>query len=149
MRVDDLTKVAISATLHCLTGCAIGEILGTTIGSALNWSNAATSGLGFILAFVFGYSLTMRTLLKHKLGLKKASKVAVASDTFSILTMEIVDTAIILLIPGALAAGPLTLLFWASLVFSLIVAFCCAVPVNRYLISRGKGHAVVHQYHHH
>jgi hypothetical protein len=147
MESKDLTRLAVSATLHCLSGCAIGEILGTVIGSGLNWSNLGTETLTVPLAFLFGYSLTMRPLAKHGITFKKAVRIALASDTLSIGTMEVVDTLIILLIPGALAAGPATLLFWASLLVSLAVAFGFAVPVNRYLIARGKGHAVVHQYH--
>lgn len=135
------------ATLHCLSGCAIGEILGTVIGSGLNWSNVATEVLTVPLAFIFGYSLTMRPLLRHGLGFKPSIRVALASDSLSITTMEIVDTIIILVIPGALAAGPTTLLFWSSLAISLAVAFILTVPVNRYLIIRGKGHALVHQHH--
>ncbi|HVV25702.1 MAG TPA: DUF4396 domain-containing protein [Candidatus Saccharimonadales bacterium] len=141
------TRVAIAATLHCLSGCAIGEIVGTVIGSGLNWSNLATECLTIPLAFLFGYGLTMKPLLANGLSLKKASGLALASDTLSIVTMELVDTLIILLIPGALAAGPGTFLFWWSLALALAVAFVFAVPVNRYLIIRGKGHAVVHQYH--
>ena len=147
MEGKDLTKLAVAATLHCLSGCAIGEIIGTVIGSGLNWSNVATEVLTVPLAFLFGYSLTIRPLLKHNLGPRKALRIALASDSLSIVTMEIVDTLIILLIPGALAAGPATGLFWASLLASLAVAFVFAVPVNRYLIARGKGHAVVHEYH--
>lgn len=147
MQGSALTKMAIVATLHCLSGCAIGEILGTVIGSGLNWSNLATECLTIPLAFLFGYSLTMRPLLRHGLSLKPAGRIALASDTLSIVTMEIVDTVIILSIPGALAAGPGTVLFWWSLALALVVAFIFAVPVNRYLIARGKGHAVVHQYH--
>lgn len=135
------------ATVHCLSGCAIGEIIGTVIGSGLNWSNVATELLTVPLAFIFGYSLTMRPLLKHDIGLRKALRIALASDSLSIITMEVVDTLIILSIPGALAAGPTTLLFWSSLLVSLAIAFVFAVPVNRYLIARGKGHAVVHDYH--
>jgi hypothetical protein len=142
-----LTKLAITATLHCLSGCAIGEIIGTVIGSGLNWSNIATELLTIPLAFIFGYSLTMRPLIMHDIKLRQAVRVALASDSLSIITMEIVDTLIILLIPGALAAGPTTLLFWSSLMVSLVVAFICAVPVNRYLIARGKGHALAHQHH--
>ena len=142
-----LTKVAISATIHCLSGCAVGEILGTVIGSGLNWSNWATEILTIPLAFLFGYSLTVRTLRRHKLDFKKSVRLALSADSLSIITMEAVDTLIILLIPGALAAGPTTGLFWSSLAASLVVAFIVAVPVNRYLIARGKGHAVVHQQH--
>jgi Domain of unknown function (DUF4396) len=144
MAEQQYTKLAIQATVHCLTGCAIGEIIGSVIGSGLNWSNLATESLTIPLAFLFGYSLTLRTLLKHSIKLKQAVRVSLASDSLSIITMEIVDTLIILLIPGALAAGPATLLFWLSLFVALLVAFFFAVPVNRYLIARGKGHAIVH-----
>jgi hypothetical protein len=143
-----LTKLAIIATLHCLSGCAIGEVLGSVIGSGLNWSNLATESLTIPLAFFFGYLMTMRPLLRNNLPFKRAVRVALASDTLSIATMEIVDTAIILLIPGALAAGPKTGLFWGSLAVALFTAFIFATPVNRYLLARGKGHAIVHEYHH-
>jgi len=148
MEGKHLNRLAVRATLHCLSGCAIGEIIGTVIGSGLNWSNWATEALTIPLAFVFGYSLTMRPLLGAKLEFKKAVRVALASDSLSITTMEVVDTLVILLVPGALAAGPTTRLFWTSLLASLVVAFVAAVPVNRYLIARGKGHAAAHQYHH-
>jgi hypothetical protein len=147
MQGTALTKLAISATLHCLTGCAVGEIIGSVIGSGLNWSNLATESLAIPLAFLFGYSFTMRPLLINGFGLKRATKLALASDTFSIVSMEIADTLVILLIPGALAAGPGTLLFWASLFLALLAAFIVATPVNRYLIARGKGHAVLHDHH--
>jgi hypothetical protein len=147
MEDQNLTKLAVTATIHCLSGCAIGEILGTVIGSGLNWSNPATEALTIPLAFLFGYSLTVRTLRRHKVDIRKAVRLALAADSLSIITMEAVDTLIILLIPGALAAGPATVLFWSSLIASLLVAFVCAVPVNRYLIARGKGHAVVHRQH--
>lgn len=142
-----LTQLAIKATLHCLTGCATGEVIGTVIGSGLNWSNWATEALTIPLAFLFGYGLTMRPLLRHGLGLKRSTQLAVASDTLSIVTMELVDTLIILLIPGALAAGPSTGLFWWSLALALAAAFGLAVPVNRFLLARGKGHAVIHEHH--
>ncbi len=141
------TRLAVQATLHCLSGCAIGEIAGTVIGAGLNWSNWATEALTIPLAFFFGYNLTIQPLLRHGLQLRSAGRIALASDTLSITTMELVDTAIILLIPGALAAGPTTFLFWSSLLASLAIAFLAAVPVNRYLITRGKGHAAVHKYH--
>lgn len=144
---NPLTKIAITATLHCLTGCAIGEIIGSVIGSGLNWSNLATECLTIPLAFVTGYAFTMRPLLKNGLVLKKAGQVALASDTLSIVTMEVTDTTVILLIPGALAAGPAKPLFWASLAAALLVAFVVTTPVNRYLIARGKGHALVHEHH--
>lgn len=145
---ENPTRLAVKATLHCLSGCAIGEVLGSVIGSGLNWSNMATEFLTVPLAFLFGYSFTMRPLLRARLAPRRAVKLALASDTLSIVTMEVVDTAIILLIPGALAAGPATGLFWGSLAAALAVAFICAVPVNRYLIIRGKGHAVLHEHHH-
>ncbi|HEX7633538.1 MAG TPA: DUF4396 domain-containing protein [Candidatus Saccharimonadales bacterium] len=147
MEQPNPTKVAVRATLHCLTGCAIGEILGSVIGAGLNWSNMATEFLTVPLAFLFGYGLTARSLRSHGIEFRRSVRLALASDTFSILTMEIVDTIIILSIPGALAAGPGTLLFWLSLAIALAVAFVAAVPVNRYLIARGKGHALVHQHH--
>ena len=144
-----LNKTAASATLHCLTGCAIGEVLGMIIATALAFSNAASIAISIVLAFVFGYSLSMRPLLKHGIGLKKAARVAFASDTASIATMEVADNVFILLVPGAIAAGLNTVLFWASLAISLVVAFAVAFPLNRYLIARGKGHAIAHAYHHH
>ena len=147
MEHKDLNRMAIQATLHCLTGCAIGDVLGNVIGSGLNWSTMATQALAIPLAFAFGYGLTMRSLLKNGIKPRQAVKLAFASDTLSITTMEIVDTLIIVLIPGAIAAGPTTGLFWGSLTLALAVAFVCAVPVNRYLIARGKGHAVIHEHH--
>jgi hypothetical protein len=142
-----LTKLAVSATLHCLTGCAIGEVLGMVIGTALGWSNFATIVLAVALAFVFGYALTIRPVLKSGLPLKAAIGVALAADTVSITVMEIVDNAVMLLVPGAMEAGLSSWLFWTALAFALAVAFVVTVPVNRWLISRGKGHAVAHQYH--
>ncbi|MDX8032614.1 DUF4396 domain-containing protein [Lentzea sp. BCCO 10_0856] len=144
---QSLTKLAISATLHCLTGCAIGEVLGMVIGTALGWSNLSTIVLAVALAFVFGYALTIRPVLKSGLPLRAAIGVAFAADTVSIAVMEIVDNAVMLLVPGAMEAGLANWLFWVSLAFALAVAFVVTVPVNRWLISRGKGHAVVHQYH--
>lgn len=143
-----LTRQAISATLHCLTGCAIGEVLGMVIGTALGWGNLATVVLSVVLAFVFGYSLTIRPVLRSGLAFKAALAVALAADTVSIAVMEIVDNAVMLLVPGAMNAGLANWVFWAALVFSLAVAFVVTVPVNRWMISRGKGHAVVHQHHH-
>ncbi|GAB3822752.1 DUF4396 domain-containing protein [Kribbella italica] len=142
-----LTQQAISATLHCLTGCAIGEILGMVIGTALGWHNLATVVLSIALAFFFGYSLTIRPVLKAGLTFQQALKVALAADTLSILTMEIVDNGIILAVPGAMDAGLASFLFWASLAAALAIAFVLTVPVNRWLISRGRGHAVMHAYH--
>jgi hypothetical protein len=143
-----LLRLAISATLHCLTGCAIGEVLGMVIGTALGLSNLATVVLAMGLAFLFGYALTIRPVLRSGLPLKTAIKIALAADTASIAVMEIVDNAIMLGVPGAMDAGLASRLFWASLAFALLVAFAVTVPVNAWLISRGKGHAVVHQYHH-
>lgn len=140
-----LTAVAISATLHCLTGCAIGEIAGMAIGTGIGLSNLGTVILSIALAFVFGYSLTSLPLLRAGLVLSAVVPIALASDTLSIATMEIVDNAIVVTIPGALNAGLGSLLFWGSLCFSLVVAGAFAVPVNRWLIARGKGHAVVHE----
>ena len=142
-----LNRVAFSATAHCLTGCAIGEVLGVVIGTALGWGNLETIVLAIVLAFFFGYSLTMVPLLRAGLALSAVLPLAFASDTLSIGVMEIVDNAIILVIPGAMEAGLDEILFWASLAFSLVVAFAAAFPVNRWLIARGKGHAVVHAYH--
>jgi hypothetical protein len=146
---ESLNRVAFSATAHCLTGCAIGEVLGVVIGTALGWSNLPTIVLAVILAFFFGYSLTTLPLLRAGLALGAVLPLAFASDTLSITVMEIVDNAIILVIPGAMTAGLTDMLFWGSLVVSLLIAFVAAFPVNRWLIARGKGHAVVHAYHGH
>jgi hypothetical protein len=140
-----LTGVAISATLHCLTGCAIGEVAGMAIGTAAGFSNLGTVILSIALAFLFGYSLTSLPLLRAGLVLSAVIPIALASDTLSIATMEVVDNAIVVAIPGAMNAGLGSLLFWGSLSFSLVVAGAFAVPVNRWLIARGKGHAVVHE----
>ncbi len=151
-RMEDkasLNRLAFSATGHCLTGCAIGEVLGLVIASILGWGNVASIALAVVLAFFFGYSFTMLPLLRSGVALTSALPIAFAADTVSITIMEIVDNLIVLVIPGAMDAGPLTLLFWGSLAVALAVAFVAAFPVNRYLISRGKGHAVVHQYHVH
>jgi hypothetical protein len=143
-----LNRLAFSATAHCLTGCAIGEVLGLVIGTALGWGNVATIALAVVLAFFFGYSLTMLPLLRSGLALASVLPLAFASDTLSITIMEIVDNLIMVVIPGAMEAGLASLLFWGSLAFALAVAFVAAFPVNRWLIARGKGHAVVHEYHH-
>jgi hypothetical protein len=140
-----LTQVALSATLHCLTGCAIGEVLGMLAGTAAGLSNLATIALSVVLAFVFGYGLTSLPLLRAGIALSAVVPIALASDTLSIATMEIVDNAIVLAVPGAMDAGLGHLLFWGSLAFSLAVAGAFALPVNRWLIARGKGHAVVHE----
>ncbi len=144
-----LNTLAFSATAHCLTGCAIGEVLGVMIGTALGWSNLPTIVLAIVLAFFFGYSLTMLPLLRAGLALAVALPLAFASDTLSIAVMEIVDNAIILVVPGAMEAGLADPLFWGSLAIALLIAGAFAYPVNRYLIARGKGHAVVHAYHGH
>jgi len=143
-----LTRSAISATLHCLTGCAIGEILGMVIGTALGWHNAAVIVLSIALAFLFGYALTIRPVLASGVGVRRAIGVALAADTVSIAVMEIVDNATIVVIPGALDAGLTDVLFWASLIGSLVIAFVITVPVNRWMIARGRGHAVAHEFHH-
>jgi hypothetical protein len=142
-------RVAFLATVHCLTGCAIGEVLGMIIGTALGWGDLATILLAILLAFFFGYALTMLPLLRAGLALGTVLPLALASDTISIAVMELVDNAIILLIPGAMDAGLGDLLFWGSLAVALLIAGAVAFPVNRWLIDRGKGHAVVHHHHHH
>jgi Domain of unknown function (DUF4396) len=140
-----LTGVAVSATLHCLTGCAIGEVAGVAIGTAAGWSDLATIVLAIVLAFLFGYALTSLPLLRAGLALGAVIPIALAADTLSIATMEVVDNAILLLIPGAMEAGLGDLLFWGSLSFALVIAFVLTVPVNRWLIARGKGHTAVHE----
>lgn len=145
---QSLNALALSATVHCLTGCAIGEVLGVVIGTALGWSDAATIALAIVLAFFFGYSFTSWPLLRAGLALGAVIPVALAADTISITVMEIVDNLILLLIPGAMDAGLGEIGFWAALAFALLVAGTAAYPVNRWLLARGKGHAVVHQHHH-
>jgi hypothetical protein len=142
-----LNRIALSATLHCLTGCAIGEVLGMVIGTALSWGNAATIALAVVLAFFFGYALTMLPLIRAGLAIRAVLGLALAADTASITIMEIVDNAIMLMIPGAMDAGLGSLLFWVSLAVALAIAGLVAFPVNRYLIRRGRGHAVVHAHH--
>ena len=139
--------MAVQATLHCLTGCAVGEVLGMAIGTALGLSDAATVVLAVALAFVFGYAFTMRGVLRSGLPLRAAFAVALAADTVSIAVMEIVDNAVLLTVPGAMDAGLGSALFWLSMAGALAVAFVVTVPVNRWLMSRGKGHAVVHHLH--
>ncbi|WP_442785184.1 DUF4396 domain-containing protein [Amycolatopsis sp. H20-H5] len=141
--------MAATATLHCLTGCAIGEILGMVVGTAFGLNNAATVVLSIALAFVFGYGLTMRGVLKSGLGLSAAFKVALAADTVSIAVMEIVDNTVVVVVPGAMDAGLGSLLFWGSLVVSLVIAFVVTVPVNKWMIGRGLGHAKVQAHHAH
>jgi Domain of unknown function (DUF4396) len=144
-----LTGSAIQATLHCLTGCAIGEILGMVLSTAFALGNAASIVISVALAFVFGYGLTLRPVIAAGVPFRRAFGLAFASDTLSITTMEIVDNAFILLVPGAISAGLGDTLFWWSLLVSLAIAFTAAVPVNRYLIARGRGHAVMHEFHQH
>jgi hypothetical protein len=146
---QSLNVLAFSATVHCLTGCAIGEVLGVIIGTALGWSDVATIALAIALAFFFGYSFTSWPLLRAGMALGAVIPIALASDTVSIAVMEIVDNAILLLIPGAMDAGLGEIGFWASLAVALLIAGVVAYPVNRWLLARGKGHAVVHQHHAH
>jgi hypothetical protein len=141
---QSLNALAWSATLHCLTGCAIGEVLGMVIGTALGWGNLETIALAVALAFLFGYALTMRPLLVSGMPLRQAARFALAADTASITIMEIVDNAIMLEIPGAMDAPLDSPLFWGSLAIALALAAVAAFPVNRWLIARGQGHAVVH-----
>ncbi|MGW6561370.1 DUF4396 domain-containing protein [Streptomyces hydrogenans] len=141
-------STAAKATLHCLTGCAIGEVLGMIIGTALGWGNAPTMVLAIALAFFFGYALTLRGVLAAGLDLRSAVRVALAADTLSILVMEIVDNGVLLLVPGAMDAHLDDALFWGALAFAFAVAFLVTTPVNKWMIGRGKGHAVVHRYHH-
>jgi uncharacterized protein DUF4396 len=140
-----LNAVALSATLHCLTGCAIGEVLGMVLGTALGFSDWGTVALAVALAFLFGYALTSLPLLRAGLALGAVVPIALASDTLSIATMELVDNGVMLAVPGAMESGLDSTLFWGSLSFALVIAGAVAVPVNRWLISRGKGHAVVHE----
>jgi hypothetical protein len=144
---DSLTRTAVRATLHCLTGCAIGEVLGMVVATALGWGNAASIALSVVLAFTFGYALTIGPILRAGVPVRRAAGLTVASDTISIATMELVDNAFIVVVPGALAAGLSDALFWWSLLASLLIAFVVTVPVNRWLIARGRGHAVVHGLH--
>ena len=141
------TAMALSATLHCLTGCAIGEIAGLVIGTAAGLGNAATIAVSIALAFVFGYGLSTLPLLRSGLAPRTALTVVLAADTLSILTMEIVDNAVMAVIPGAMDAGLVNTVFWYGMAISLAVAFVAALPVNRFLLRRGKGHALTHRYH--
>lgn len=143
----DVNRMAVSATLHCLTGCAIGEIVGLIIGTALGLTNLATIGVAIGLAFFFGYSLSTLPLLKAGVAVGTALSVVLAADTLSILTMEVVDNLVMAVIPGAMNAGLVNSIFWIGMAISLIAAFFAAYPVNRFLLRRGKGHALAHQYH--
>jgi hypothetical protein len=147
--MDALTKQAISATLHCLTGCAIGEVLGMAIATALGWGDISSILLAIALAFFFGYLLSIAGLLRAKLTVGRAIKAALVADTISITSMEVIDNLIVWIWPGALEAKLDNYIFWVSLVIALLAAFLLTVPLNRWLIKRGKGHATVHQYHHH
>ena len=138
---------AISATLHCLTGCAIGEVLGMVLATWWGWANAPSILLAIVLAFFFGYLLTFTSVRRHGLNPGAAIKVALAADTVSIAVMELIDNAFIVAVPGAMEAGLADVLFWTSLIASLAIAFVVTVPVNHWMIGRGKGHAVVHSMH--
>ena len=144
---DSSWRTAISATLHCLTGCAIGEVLGLVLATWWSWGNVASVLLAIVLAFFFGYLLTFTSVRRHGLTVRQALRVAVAADTVSILVMELVDNGFVLAVPGAMSAGLSDGLFWGSLVASLAIAFVVTVPVNRQMIGRGRGHAVVHSMH--
>lgn len=144
----NLSKMAASATLHCLTGCAIGEVAGLIIGIALGWSTLQTIALAVVLAFVFGFALSTLPLRKAGLGFMAALSIVFAADTLSIATMEVVDNAVMALIPGAMSAGLVDPLFWISMPIALGVAYVAAYPVNKYLLTKGKGHALVMKYHH-
>jgi membrane protein DedA with SNARE-associated domain len=144
---QSLNATAVSATLHCLAGCSVGEVAGMIITTAYHWSAAPSVVLSIVLAFIFGYGFSMRPLLGHGISLKQALGLALAADTVSIAVMELADNGFVLAVPGAIYAGLNTGLFWISLAVSLVVAFAAAFPVNRYLIQRGKGHAVMHHHH--
>jgi hypothetical protein len=140
---------AVNATVHCLTGCAVGEVLGMVLSTWWGWGGLASIVLAVVLAFFFGYLLTYSSVRRRGVPRREGVRLALASDTVSITTMEIIDNLLILVVPGAMAAGLLTGLFWGSLVLSLAIAFVVTVPVNRWLIARGRGHAVVHELHGH
>ena len=146
--LSELTKMSISATLHCLLGCSIGEVAGLLIGTALGLANLPTFILSIVLAFISGYTLSILPLLKAGLALATALPVILAADTLSIISMEIADNGVMAVIPGAMNAGLGNWIFWATMPLSLAVGFVVAVPVNRFLLARGKGHALVHEYHH-
>lgn len=145
--MGSVNSMAVSATLHCLTGCAIGEIAGLIIGTAAGLSNGVTIAISIALAFFFGYSLSTLPLLKAGLALGTALSVVLAADTLSIATMEIFDNLVMAMIPGAMDAGLVNVVFWVGMMAALTAAFFAAYPVNRYLLQRGKGHALTHEYH--
>jgi hypothetical protein len=149
MKHSSLTSMAISATLHCLLGCSIGEVLGLIIGTGLGLSNTLTIIISIGLSFIFGYALSSLPLIRAGLSVKTALMTVLAADTLSIFAMELTDNLVMVVIPGAMNAGLNNLLFWITMPISLVAAFIIAVPVNRYLLARGKGHALVHQYHTH
>jgi Domain of unknown function (DUF4396) len=146
---ESLNRAAVQATLHCLTGCAIGEVLGMVLATSLGWGNEASIAISVVLAFACGYALTLGPILKAGIPLRRAARLTAASDTVSITTMEIVDNAFIVIVPGAIAVSLSDGLFWWSLAVSLVIAFLVTVPVNRWLIKRGRGHAVFHGLHGH
>jgi hypothetical protein len=148
-RMDSSWRTAVSATLHCLTGCAIGEVLGMVLATWWGWSTVPSLVLAIVLAFFFGYLLTFTSVRRAGLGLGAAIGTALAADTVSITVMEIVDNAFLVLLPGAMEATLTSALFWWSLAVALAVAFVVTVPVNKWMIGRGKGHAVVHEMHGH
>lgn len=145
---QSLNRLALSATLHCLTGCSVGEVLGMVIGTALSLGNGSTIAVSVVLAFVFGYSFTMFPLLRAGVPLRRAVGLAFASDTVSLIIMEVVDSAVMAVIPGAMSAALGDPLFWGSMALSLVLAGVAAFPAMRWLMARGRGHAVVHQFHH-
>lgn len=140
-------RMAVNATLHCLLGCSIGEVLGMAVSTALHLHNAVSVALSIVLSFIFGYMLSTLPIIKHGVPLKKALLLVLAADTLSILTMEITDNLVMVVVPGAMDATLSSPLFWGSMAASLVVAFCSAVPVNLYLLRKGQGHALVHEYH--
>jgi len=147
LKEQSLNSVALIATVHCLSGCAIGEVAGIVIGTALGWNNVETIALAIVLAFLSGYLLTMLPILRSGYGFEAAARIALASDTASIAIMEIIDNLMMLMIPGAMNAPLDSLLFWSSLAIALVIAGAAAFPVNRWLIARGRGHALAHTYH--
>jgi Domain of unknown function (DUF4396) len=149
MEPSNLNSVALSATAHCLTGCATGEVLGLVLATWWGWADVPSIALAIALAFLFGYSFTLVPLVRGGLALGAAVGIALAADTISIAVMEIVDNAFIVLVPGAMEAGLDSLLFWGTLALALLLAGVAAFPVNRWLIARGKGHAVAHAHHAH
>ena len=149
MNDGSLNRLAFMATVHCLSGCAIGEVLGMVLATWWGWGDFASILLAIVLAFFFGYGLTSLPLLRSGMTVQQVAPLAFASDTASITTMEIVDNLFILIVPGAIAAGLGDALFWWSLIVGLLIAGAVAYPVNRWLLARGRGHAVVHAHHSH